>query len=46
MKEDLLQFSETAILGKRIYEANEWPDFKAVVEAQNKFSEQAIVIEL
>ncbi|MCK9421113.1 MAG: DUF3857 and transglutaminase domain-containing protein [Bacteroidales bacterium] len=46
MKENLLHFSETAILYKRIYEAKDWPEFKAVVESQNKFSEQPIIIEL
>ena len=41
-----LEFSSKAVFTKRIYEASEWPEFRASVEAQNKFSENAIVIEL
>jgi len=41
-----LVFSEKAILGKRIYEAKDWPEFKAVIEAQQTISEQPVIIEL
>lgn len=46
LKQNQLVFHETAILGKRIYEATDWPAFKAVVEAQNKYSEKPVIIEL
>ena len=39
-------FSETAVFGKRQYEAQDWPEFKAAVDAQNRFAEQQVVIEL
>ncbi|MFH1159368.1 MAG: DUF3857 and transglutaminase domain-containing protein [bacterium] len=43
---NLLMFTEKAILGKRIYDAKEWPDFKAVVEAQNRFAAQPVIFTL
>ena len=43
---NILEFTSKAVFGKRIYEASDWPEFKAGVEAQNKFSEKAVVIEL
>ncbi|MCK9218741.1 MAG: DUF3857 and transglutaminase domain-containing protein [Bacteroidales bacterium] len=43
---DSLIFSGSSLLGKRIYEAQDWPEFRAAVEAQNKFSEQPVIIEL
>ena len=46
LSENKLIFSEKAILGKRIYEAKDWPEFKTVIEAQNTFSEQPVIIEL
>lgn len=41
-----LTFNLKASLGKRIYNAADWPEFRAVVEAQNKYSKQVVVIEL
>ena len=38
-------FSAKAIFGKRIYEAQDWPEFKAAVDAQNRFAEQPVIIE-
>jgi hypothetical protein len=38
-----LVFKETATYGKRIYEAGEWPDFKAAVEAQNRYANQPVI---
>ena len=43
---NVLLFSGKAKLAKRIYNAGDWPDFKAVVEAQNSFSEKPVIIEL
>ena len=39
-------FSGKAIFSKRVYEAQDWPEFKAAVDAQNRFSEQPVVVEL
>jgi len=39
-------FTGKATCGKRIYEAQEWPEFKAVVDAQNRFAEQPVIVEL
>jgi len=40
-----LLFSARAVYGKRVYEAREWPEFKAAVEAQHKLSEQPFIFE-
>jgi hypothetical protein len=39
-------FSAKSMFGKRLYEAGDWPEFRSAVESQNKFAEQAVVIEL
>jgi hypothetical protein len=39
-------FTGKTSCGKRIYEAQEWPEFKAVVDAQNRFAEQPVIVEL
>ncbi|MEI7663435.1 MAG: DUF3857 and transglutaminase domain-containing protein [Bacteroidota bacterium] len=41
-----LIFAGKAVFGKRTYEAQDWPEFKAAVDAQNRFAEQPVVIEL
>ncbi len=41
-----LLFSGKAIFSKRVYEVQDWPEFKAAVDAQNRFTEQPVVIEL
>ena len=41
-----LIFSGKAIFSKRLYEAQDWPEFKAAVDAQNRFADQPVVIEL
>ncbi|MCX6287892.1 MAG: DUF3857 and transglutaminase domain-containing protein [Bacteroidetes bacterium] len=46
LNSNTLEFISNAVFSKRIYEASDWPEFKASVEAQNKFSETAVVIEL
>jgi len=43
---DQLTFTARAILGKRKYEARDWPEFRSVVEAQNKLAETPVFIEL
>ncbi|MFC2102343.1 DUF3857 domain-containing transglutaminase family protein [Bacteroidota bacterium] len=43
---ETLDFTENIYLGKRIYEADEWPQFKAVVEAQNRFADEMVVVEV
>jgi len=39
-------FSGTSVFNKRQYDPIDWPDFKAAVEAQNRFTEQPVIIEL
>jgi hypothetical protein len=39
-------FSATSVFSKRLYDAQDWPEFRAAVDAQNRFSEQAVIIEL
>ena len=46
LKGNTLEFTSKAVFAKRIYETTDWPEFRASVEAQNKFSEKAVVIEL
>lgn len=46
LKNSILTFSGTAVYSKRIYEAIDWSEFKASVDAQNRFSEQPVIVEL
>ena len=39
-------FSSKAVFPKRLYDAKDWPSFKAAVDAQNKFADQYITVEL
>lgn len=39
-------YNAKARYGKRIYEAADWPQFRAAVEAQGKFADQFVMIEL
>ncbi len=39
-------FTGKSIFSKRLYDPGDWPEFKAAVDAQNRFSEQPIIIEL
>ncbi|MBC8458838.1 MAG: transglutaminase domain-containing protein [Deltaproteobacteria bacterium] len=43
---EILSFQEKITLGKRIYEPGEWPQYRAVVAAQNRFAKENVVIEL
>lgn len=46
LKNSVLVFSSTSRFGKRIYEPQDWPAFRAAVEAQNRFTEQPVIVEL
>lgn len=46
VKNNVLTFTGTARFGKRIYETEDWPAFKAAVDAQNHFTEQPVIVEL
>jgi hypothetical protein len=46
VKGNTLEFSSKAVFEKRIYDATDWPDFRASIDAQNKFSGKAVTIEL
>lgn len=39
-----LTFEQTVDLGKRIYDADEWPDFRSAVNYQRAFSKENIII--
>jgi len=39
-------FSGISVFSKRLYDPQDWPEFRAAVEAQNRYTEQAVVIEL
>ncbi len=41
-----LIFSGKSVFTKRQYEPQEWPEFKAAVDAQNRFAEEPVIIEL
>ncbi|MCX6304265.1 MAG: DUF3857 and transglutaminase domain-containing protein [Bacteroidetes bacterium] len=41
-----LIFSGKSVFSKRQYDPQDWPEFKAAVDAQNRFAEQPVVIEL
>jgi hypothetical protein len=39
-------FSGISVFSKRQYDPQDWPEYKAAVDAQNKFTEQPVIIEL
>jgi len=41
-----VDFNARSVFPKRVYEAGEWPEFKAAVEAQNRFADQSVVIKI
>lgn len=43
---ETLGFNEEISLDKRIYEAADWPQFRTVVEAQNRFANEWVSIEI
>lgn len=46
LEDNVYSFSEKVTLGKRVYDAEDWSAFKSVVEAQRKFAETPVVIDL
>ena len=46
VKNGVITFSGKSVFGKRQYEPQDWPEFKAAVDAQNRFTEQPVVVEL
>lgn len=46
LRGETIDFTEKISLGKRIYEAREWPQFRSVVEEQNRFAEELVVVEI
>jgi transglutaminase-like putative cysteine protease len=41
-----LQLDQKISLNKRIYEAEDWPDYRKAVMAQQKFAEEAVILKL
>jgi hypothetical protein len=39
-----LVFDQTASYGKRVYEAEEWPEFRHAVLNQKQFAEQKVIL--
>jgi hypothetical protein len=39
-------YTGKSVFGKRQYNASDWPAFKAAVDAQNRFYDQSVIIEL
>jgi len=46
LSNDTLSFEFKARLEKRIYDSQDWPEYKAVIEAQNNFAEKSVIIHL
>ena len=46
LKDGSVNFSGKAIFSKRVYEAADWPEFRDAVDAQNRFAEQPVIVEL
>ncbi|NOR86021.1 MAG: transglutaminase, partial [Bacteroidales bacterium] len=44
LKGKKLTFTQTASYGKRVYEADEWPDFRQAVLNQKNFADQKIIL--
>ncbi|MCX6249318.1 MAG: DUF3857 and transglutaminase domain-containing protein [Bacteroidetes bacterium] len=43
---NILTLKETVILGKRIYEAGDWPEFRKVITDQNSFAEHPVILQI
>jgi len=41
-----LSMKQKIVLGKRVYEASEWPAFRQIVVNQNKMAEEALVVKI
>ncbi|MCX6244586.1 MAG: DUF3857 and transglutaminase domain-containing protein [Bacteroidetes bacterium] len=46
LKDRSLKLNEKIVLGKRIYDPGDWPEYKDAVSAQNALSEDPVVIRL
>jgi len=46
LKDHILNYAATAVFTKRIYDATDWPEFRAAVEGQNKFGELPVILEI
>ena len=44
MEGNKLSFGEQAVFGKRVYEANDWPAFRASAKAQMKVSQTPVIL--
>ena len=44
MKDNKLSFGEQVVFGKRLYEATDWPAFRASARAQVKVSETPVIL--
>jgi hypothetical protein len=42
---NLLTYGAKAVFVKRLYDAADWPEFRGAVEAQNRYAEQAVILE-
>jgi hypothetical protein len=43
---DAIVFNANARYGKRVYDAADWPEYRAAVEAQAKYADQYVIVEL
>jgi hypothetical protein len=43
---NILEYTSRSVFSKRLYDAADWPEFRSAVEAQNKFAEKPLVLEL
>jgi hypothetical protein len=41
-----LEYTSRSVFGKRLYEASDWPEFRAAIKAQNEFAEKPVVLDL
>ena len=46
IEDNKLYLSQTGKFGKRIYNANEWEDFKSAVKYQKEFSKEPVILQL
>ena len=44
MEGNKLQLSETIIIKKRIFEPEEWSNYKSVIDAQHKFADEKVIL--
>lgn len=44
VEENKINLTETIKIKKRVFEADEWPNYKSVVEAQQKFADEKIIL--